>query len=49
MVVHTYKLTTWETEAGESKFQGQSGLYSEFKANLSYPYLKKPRAQLVTQ
>jgi hypothetical protein len=29
MVVHTFNFSTWETEAGGSQVQGQSGVHSK--------------------
>jgi hypothetical protein len=52
VVVHTYNPSTWEAETGCSQVQGQFGLHSEFKANLSYkvtPCLKTKQGKTKKQ
>lgn len=36
MVAHTWNLSTWEMEAGDSGVKGQLHLHSKLKINLSY-------------
>jgi hypothetical protein len=39
---------TEETEAGGLQVQGQTGLHSEFEANIERPFSKKPQNQSQT-
>lgn len=36
MLVHTYNLSTWETEIGGLQICGQPGLLNDFQAYLNY-------------
>ena len=51
MVVHTLDPSILVVEAGGSRIQGQSGLYSEFQASLGYlrPCFKQARKLLWTR